>query len=258
MATNFGSKDKSRQKNSLLTANLSPGHSEDFMPLGLVDQIARRLKEDILRGLLKGGEQLREEHLKNAFSVSRTPLREAFRVLEKEDLVQILPRKGTFVKKISVEDIKKNFPVRACLEGFAARLAYTNLTEQGIEKLETLFGEMKEAVKRDDFIAYAKHHVSFHEVFIQASENEILIDILNKILIRINNFRMHTLWHRYTFHYYKEESRNSLKVHRRILDLLKSRKATPEEFEKIFREHIEVALQPFLAAMEKLGEEDAR
>lgn len=216
-----------------------------FRSVTLVDQIAKALRDDILTGNPKGGDQLLEDKLKNEFGISRTPLREAFRVLEKEGLVEILPRKGTFVKRISRQDIEENFPVRAILEGLAARLAYTNYTQQDIHEMEEIFDHMKEAVQRKDFIDYLKHHITFHEIFINASKNETLIALLH-------NLRMHTLWHRYTYHYYKEDFRNSLKIHRQIMDLFKEKKVSQEEIEKVVRQHIEVYLGPFLAAMEKL------
>ena len=216
-----------------------------FRSVSLVDQIANALKDDILTGRLKGGDQLLEDSLKIEFGISRTPLREAFRVLEKEGLVEILPRKGTFVKRISRQDIEENFPVRAILEGLAARLAYENLKDQNINEMEEVVEYMKEAAQRKDFIDYAKNHIAFHEIFINASGNETLIALLH-------NLRMHTLWHRYTHHYYKEDFRNSLKIHRQIIDLFKEKKVPAEEIEKVVRQHIEVALGPFLKAMEKL------
>ena len=221
------------------------GTHKSFRSITLVDQIAKALRDDILTGNLKGGDQLLEDKLKNEFGISRTPLREAFRVLEKEGLVEILPRKGTFVKRISRQDIEENFPVRAILEGLAARLAYTNYTQQDIHEMEEIFDHMKEAAQRKDFIDYLKHHITFHEIFINASKNETLIALLH-------NLRMHTLWHRYTYHYYKEDFRNSLKIHRQIMDLFKEKKVSQEEIEKVVRQHIEVYLGPFLAAMEKL------
>ena len=68
----------------------------------------------------------------------------------------------------------------------------------------------------------------------------------------LRNLRMHTLWHRYTYNYYKEDFKNSLMIHQRIIDLFKKKEVSPEAIEKIVRQHIEVALGPFLAAMEKL------
>ena len=218
-----------------------------FRSMTLVEQIVKTLKEDILTGRLKGGDQLLEDRLKNEFSISRTPLREAFRVLEKVGLIEILPRRGAFVKRISRQDIVENFPVRANLEGLAARLAYANLTQQDIEEMEEVFAFMKEAAQRKDFSEYSTHHLMFHEIYINASKNETLIALLH-------NLRMHTLWHRYTYHYYKEDFKNSLKIHKRIIDLFKKKEVSPEEIEKIVRQHIEVALEPFLKAMEKLEE----
>jgi DNA-binding GntR family transcriptional regulator len=198
-----------------------------------------------LTGRFKGGDQLLEDSLKIEFGISRTPLREAFRVLEKEGLVEILPRRGTFVKRITRQDIEEHFPVRAILEGLAARLAYENLRDQDINKMEEVLEYMKGAAQRKDFIDYAKNHIAFHEIFINASGNETLIALLH-------NLRMHTLWHRYTHHYYKEDFRNSLKIHRQIIDLFKEKRVPAEEIEKVVRQHIEVALGPFLNAMEKL------
>ena len=234
------------QKNPAIPFPSDPTRDQrGFRSVTLVDQIAKALRDDILTGSLKGGDQLLEDQLKNEFGISRTPLREAFRILEKEGLVEILPRKGTFVKRIGRQDIEENFPVRAILEGLAARLAYTNYTQQDIHEMEEIFDHMKEAVQRKDFIDYLKHHITFHEIFINASKNETLIALLH-------NLRMHTLWHRYTYHYYKEDFRNSLKIHRQIMDLFKEKKVSQEEIEKIVRQHIEVYLGPFLKAMEKL------
>jgi len=222
-----------------------------FVTMSLVDQITQALRESILNGKVKGGDQLLEDKLKDDFGVSRTPLREAFRVLEKEGLIEILPRKGSFVKGISRQDITENFPVRAILEGLAARLAYSNLTGQDIDEMEEVFEHMKKAGKEEDFREYAMYHFDFHEIFINASKNETLIALLR-------NLRMHTLWHRYTYKYYKEDFKNSLMVHRKIINLFKEKKAPPEEIEQAVRQHIEVALDPFLKAMKELEERVAK
>jgi len=221
------------------------GSQRIFRSMTLVEQVNKALKDDILTGRLKGGDQLLEDRLKGEFGISRTPLREAFRILEKNGLIEILPRKGAFVKRISRQDIEENFPVRANLEGLAARLAYTNFTQWDMEEMEEAFAYMKEAAQKKDFSDYLTHHLVFHEIFINASKNETLISLLS-------NLRIHTLWHRYTYHYYKADFKNSIKAHQRIIDLFKEKKASPEEIEKTVRQHIEVALGPFLAAMEKL------
>lgn len=235
----------------LLFSSNRTGDQRVFRSISLVDQIANALRDDILTGKFKGGDQLLEDSLKDEFDISRTPLREAFRVLEKQGLVEILPRRGTFVKRITRQDIEENFPVRAILEGLAARLAYENLRDQDIDEMEEVIDYMKEAAQRKDFIDYAKNHIAFHEIFINASGNETLIALLR-------NLRMHTLWHRYTHHYYKEDFRNSLKIHQQIIDLFKEKRAPAKEIERVVRQHIEVALGPFLKAMEKLEGKEPR
>lgn len=239
-------KKQIQQDNSTLLFPSKQKESEGgFRPVALADQIAKHLRDKILTGILKGGDQLLEDALKNEFGVSRTPLRESFRVLEKEGLVEILPRKGTFVRKITRKDIEENFPVRAVLEGLAARFAYENMTPVDIDEMEKAFSLMEKAAEEKDFIEYARYHLYLHEIFINASENEILIALLH-------NLRMHTLWHRYTYQYYKEDFRNSLRIHRKIINLFRGENTSPEEIERVVRQHIEIALGPFLSAMEKL------
>jgi DNA-binding GntR family transcriptional regulator len=93
---------------------------EKFKPLLLAQQVSQVLTDAILDGRLASGEQLVETKLQAEFGISRTPLREAFRELEKRGLVEIFPRRGAFVRQLSRQDIDDNFPVRAALEGLAA------------------------------------------------------------------------------------------------------------------------------------------
>lgn len=92
-----------------------------FKPTVLVENIYEILTDAIVKGVFKGGDQLVEAELRKQFGVSRSPIRESFRILEKKGLVEILPRRGAFVKKITARDIEEHFPVRSILEGLAAR-----------------------------------------------------------------------------------------------------------------------------------------
>jgi DNA-binding GntR family transcriptional regulator len=210
----------------------------------LVEQIASALKDEILSGRLKGGDQLLEDKLKDTFGVSRTPLREAFRILEKEGLVEILPWKGAFVREITREDVEENYPVRANLEGLAARLAYEKFAQSDIEELERCFENMKQSIRKKDFAQYSKHHVAFHNVLVDASRNRTLIDI-------IRNLRICTIWHQNTYKFYQDDFGNPLKIHGQIVDMFKDKKASPEDVEKMFCRHIMAALSAFVATIEK-------
>jgi len=208
-------------------------------PVGLGAQVAETLTMAILEREFKGGDQLVEQDLQAHFSVSRSPLREAFRELEKKGLVDIIPRRGTFVKRISRADIEENFPVRAALEGLAARLALANMSEGNLLRMSEILEQMKSAVAVGDTKAYYNHHLVFHELFIQFSANKLLITTLNTL-------RMQSLWHRFSYQYYLEDLEKSFRVHQEIYALFSDSKVDPEQVRALVEDHINTALGRFL------------
>jgi DNA-binding GntR family transcriptional regulator len=98
--------------------------SAPFEPLtrSLPEQIAARLAERILGGAYAPGERIREEALAAEFAVSRGPAREALRLLEKDGLITILPRRGAMVTKLSIDEVREIFEIRAVLNGLRDRL----------------------------------------------------------------------------------------------------------------------------------------
>ena len=209
-------------------------------PVGLGIQVAEALTRAILEGAYKGGDQLLELELQDHFGVSRSPLREAFRELEKKGLVEIIPRRGTFVKRITKRDIEENFPIRAALEGLAAQLALANMTEEALALMAEELSKMERAAKTGDTQAYYTHHLSFHELFIELSENRLLIDSLRTL-------RMQNIWHRYSYQYYQEDVGKSLRVHHEIFESFSKFKNQPEKCRQLVEDHINIALDRFLA-----------
>ncbi len=214
-------------------------------PVGLGVQIAEMLKTAILEGEFKGGEQLGEQALQIRFGVSRSPLREAFRELEKVGLVDIIPRKGSFVRRISRKDIEENFPVRAALEGLAAKLAAKNMSDKVLIHLAEVLEEMETAVGDKDTKRYYTHHLHFHEIFIQCAKNELLINTLE-------NLRMQNLWHRFSYQYYQEDFTNSFRVHQEIFNSFKNPDSDPEKIRRQVENHINIALDRFLTYLGNL------
>jgi len=209
-------------------------------PVGLGIQVAEALTREILEGEYKGGQQLLEQDLQAYFGVSRSPLREAFRELEKKGLVVILPRKGTFVKRITRRDIEENFPIRAALEGLAAQLAVPNMTEESFTMMAEELSRMQDAAGTSDTQAYYTHHLKFHELFIELSRNRLLIGNLRTL-------RMQNLWHRYSYQYYREDLKKSLTVHQRIFQEFRRSTNRPERCRVLVEEHINIAMDRFLA-----------
>jgi len=214
-------------------------------PQGLGLQVAQSLSSAILEGQFKGGDQLVEQELQAYFGISRSPLREAFRELEKRGLVSIVPRKGTFVKAVTRKDIEDNFPVRAALEGLAAQLAQQRITPEELERLENALAKMNDGVAAQNTQLFYEEHLRFHEIFIKASGNELLINTLTSL-------RMQSLWHRFSFHYYQDDLNRSFAVHRTIFDSLSARDSDPVKLRSLVEHHINAALKSFLAYLEKL------
>jgi DNA-binding GntR family transcriptional regulator len=216
----------------------------NFQPHVLGEQVSHILTEAILEGDLKGGDQLIEAELQKQFGISRSPLREAFRDLEKKGLVVIIPRRGTFVKRITRKDIEENFPVRAVLEGLAAREAYRKITPDALEKMACVLGEMARAVKENDTKAYWKSHLEFHDIFIKASGNDILIDVLKTL-------RMHSLWYRFCYQYYQEDLPRLLDVHQKIFNHFHNQDIDQNVIGKLVQGHIQVAYRSFIAYLDE-------
>lgn len=219
-----------------------------FKPVSLGVQVAEILSQAILEGDFKGGDQLVETDLQAHFGMSRSPLREAFRELEKKGLVEIIPRRGTFVKRISRKDVEENFPARAALEGLAAELAAKNMNSDALDRMTETLGEMAAAVQNQDTQAFYTHHLNFHEIFIGLSGNEVIENLLKTL-------RMQALWHRFSYQYYQEDLEKSYQVHREILNLFKNKKTASGEIRALVEHHINVALERFLVYLENFERE---
>ncbi len=112
-------------------------------PLSLGEQIANGIAEDILQERLKPGESIPEQHLAHQYQVSRGPIREALRILEKEGVVQILPRRGARVTQLTVTEVDEIFIIRAHLFGLAASLFAERASAEDLLCLNILFKQMK-------------------------------------------------------------------------------------------------------------------
>lgn len=209
---------------------------QQIKPQVLTEQVSQILSEAILDGTLEPGERLVETDLQKQLGVSRSPLREAFRDLEKKGLVTIVPRRGTFVREITRTDLEENFPVRASLEGLAAREAYPRITPDQLGEMNNALKGMREAGRAGDAEGYRQNHLKFHEVFIAASGNTLLIDILKTL-------RMHRLWYLVSFRYHRRDIDLAMAEHQKILDMFSASKTEPKELEHVVRSHIEEALE---------------
>src|SRR4030042_622498 len=219
-------------ESSVIEKEFSPQYS-----VPLVEQISEFLTNAIIEGRLENGQRLIENDLQRKFGVSRAPIRESFRILEKKGLVTIISRKGTFVRKITQKDVEENFPIRAVLEGLAARMAISYLTLKDIEGMELALSKMTEAARKVNFKSYLKYHLEYHEIFINASKNDTLIGVLEHL-------RRQAIWFRFSYLYIQESFEYAIRVHREILDLFIKKDA--DRLEALVKQHILIALERFL------------
>jgi DNA-binding GntR family transcriptional regulator len=219
------------------------------IPESLSKYIGEIFANAIVEGKIKGGQKLVENEIQKRLGVSRSPIREAFRILERKGLVVNVPRKGTYVRKISENDIKENFPIRAYLEGLAARLAVPNLSPNDIAKMESDLEIVIKSAKLKDYKTYLKHHSNFHETFIRASKNTTLIEFLE-------NLRRQSIWFRFTYFYVIDSSEVAIRAHSEILELFKKKDVEKVEF--LVRNHILLALDGFIQFIEKEEKTDRK
>lgn len=208
---------------------------DGFEKVGLAQRISQTLIKAILDRTLKGGDQLVETQLQKLFGVSRSPLREALRDLEKRGLVEIRPRQGSFVKKITRTDIDEHYPVQAALEGLAARESHARQTPGLCRKLTEQLEAMGAAVDQGDAARFVDHHEHFHNLYIDTCGNTLLIQMIRDLRLRGTVFR-------YFFPHTPEYCRNSLQVHHEIGKAFCNPNADPNEVGSIVSRHIEKML----------------
>jgi DNA-binding GntR family transcriptional regulator len=156
-----------------------------LVPNSLHDEVAARLRERIFAGELMPGTFLDEVRLAEQLEISRTPLREALKVLTAEGLVRHEPRRGSFVNEVTEQDLDEIFPVMALLEGRCAHEAAVHATDADIEALEVLHDKLQRHAKAKRINDYYAANYAIHEAIIALANNRWLAQViadLRKIL----------------------------------------------------------------------------
>ena len=182
---------------------------DEFLPLR--DVVFNTLRKAILTGELKPGERLMEIHLANRLGVSRTPIREAIRKLELEGLVIMIPRRGAEVAQITEKNLKDVLEVRRALDALCVELACDRISAEELEKLREACEEFERATETKDATTIAKADVELHDIIVQATGNQRLIQLINNLSEQM---------YRYRFEYIKDENRhdNLVSEHRMIYE----------------------------------------
>jgi DNA-binding GntR family transcriptional regulator len=156
-----------------------------IQPINLREQVVEQVKTAIIEGRLKPGDHMVEATLTKQLGVSRTPLREALILLEREGLVESFPNRGTFVRKFDLADVSLIFSMRIALENFAADLIIKTLDKSDFEKLENLVEEQRRYIRNKDFKHVRATDMNFHRYLIERSEHPLLIRNWSEIVAQI-------------------------------------------------------------------------
>lgn len=147
----------------------------------LHDEVAAKLRERIFAGDLAPGRFIDEPALCAELSISRTPLREALKVLTAEGLVRHEPRRGCFVSEITERDLDEIFPVIALLEGRCAFEAANNATDADLQALEQLHDRLQRAAKAKRITEYYDTNYAIHEAIIVLANNRWLAQVIGDL-----------------------------------------------------------------------------
>lgn len=150
----------------------------------LSERVKRVIVDRVIDGTYPPGTHLVELHLAEEFDVSQAPVREALRELSSTRLVENRPRRGTFVRKISSEEMAEIYMVRAALEGEAAIHAFPILHQDPAPLRAALEG-MREAVQGDSARGLAKYSTEFHRAIIEASGNRLMLEIWDSLFVEV-------------------------------------------------------------------------
>lgn len=155
----------------------------------LHEQVALQLRQMLVEGQITPGAKLNERELSEELHVSRTPLREAIKMLAAEGLVELLPNRGAIALHLSRDDVLNTFEVMAGLEGQSGELAAQRITEAELSNIKALHYEMLAAYTRQDLSAYYRLNAEIHRAINAAAKNPVLTATYNQVNARLQALR---------------------------------------------------------------------
>ena len=224
---------------------LQPIRLDAYKPLREI--VSDALRQAIRDGILPPGERLMEIPLAEELGVSRTPIREAIRILEQEGFIVMIPRRGTYVADMSLKDVTEVFELRSILEELAAELAAERITNQEIEALEQHLVEIGNYMNEKNLDKVVQADILFHEILYKASRNDRLVEMIHNL--REQTLRFRTLSMSQTGRLAK-----TWDEHRQLVEAISDRDV--ERARQIARIHMEESEKTLLAGMQLKGHEE--
>lgn len=173
------------------------------------------------------GQKITEPELAEKLGISRTPIREAFRQLESEGFLTVMPRKGAVVSTATQKEIEDFYELKSLLEGYASRVASRKITEKDVDRLKRINDQLEILARKGDVEAFFRKNNEFHNAFIGLCGNEKLLDFWNSLIQRFVRFRLQALS-------VPGRLMNSVDQHRKIIEALERKNGSLSE-EMVYR-----------------------
>jgi DNA-binding GntR family transcriptional regulator len=201
-------------------------------PLSIREKVYRTLREGILSGRFPQGERMVESRLAREIRTSRTPVREALHMLEREGLLESIPRVGYRVKKIRWSEVEEICEIRTVNEILAARWAMLRMTPEQLHALEENVAASKREVQNGNPRSFVDRDAEFHEILARASGSTRLLELCQLLRRHMLRYRMESL-------YLGETALEAIDGHTRILECLRLK--DEKGMEGAVRDHLEFA-----------------
>lgn len=184
----------------------------------LHEQVAHRLRQMLVEGAIAPGAKLNERELAELLNVSRTPLREAIKMLAAEGLVELLPNRGAIAVSLTEEDVLNTFEVMAGLEGLSGELAAQRITPAELAEIQAMQFEMMAAYTRRDLSTYYAINARIHRAINAAAKNPVLLTVYNQVNARLQALRFRS-------NQDGEKWKAAVKEHEKMIEALSARDA---------------------------------
>jgi DNA-binding GntR family transcriptional regulator len=205
--------------------------------------VADKLRDQIIRGEIQEGDQLRQDAIATQYQVSRIPVREALRQLEAEGLIVIVPNRGAVVPALSPDDIEELFSIRALLEPEVLKLSIPHLTEEDFSEAEAVLREYVSELRREDHLStWGRLNWQFHSILYSRANQPRFMAIIRNVN---NSGERYTRLQLYLTHGTKRANEE----HHQMLELCRQRDVAAAC--KLLRQHIQYAGESLKRALEQ-------
>lgn len=161
--------------------------------ISLVEHIVENLQQQIINGTLKPGEHIVETALCKKLNISRSPIREACRIMESRGYVVRIPRRGVFVARVSPQEAEDIYRIRANLESLATYLAVKKMDPETFKQMKVLHRKMIQLAEKENISGYYRLNLKFHKILTNACGNKRLIQMIDTFVKQTRRYRVEVL-----------------------------------------------------------------